>query len=246
MPRAHCSDTKKGGFTGASDDRIGKFRQAHRGTIFLDELGELPPELQAKLLRTLEQGEIEPVGGTTESVDVRVIAATNRQMSASHQENNFRQDLYFRLSVGEISLPALRERRTDINKLALSFLDSFCESLQQRKLLSPEAMVKLESYNWPGNIRELSNVIKRAVLMSRGSEIGSEQIEVNLQSVDASLKFLPTPEQGFSLNNYIDAVRAEMYSKALDLGSDRKGAAELLGISPAAVSQYLNKQKRAN
>jgi transcriptional regulator with GAF, ATPase, and Fis domain len=237
---------KKGGFTGAAGDRAGKFREADGGTIFLDELGELPLTLQAKLLRTIEQGEIEPVGGTTESVNVRVVAATNRKLSVEYQENDFRQDLYFRLCVGEVTLPALRDRRTDINKLALSFLDNFCETLRKRKTLSPEAMIKIESYSWPGNVRELSNVIKRAVLMSRETEISEEQIEVNLQSAHASLKFLPTPEPGFDLNKYIDLVRAELYSKAMTLGTDQKGAAALLGLSPPAVSQYLSKQKRTD
>ncbi len=234
----------KGSFTDASSDRKGKFRDAQTGTIFLDELGELPLAIQAKLLRTIEQGEIEPVGGKTETVDVRVIAATNRKLSAENQEGGFRQDLYFRLNVGEIRLPSLSERRSDIVKLALHFLDRECQSLRKSKSISPEAIQKLEAYSWPGNIRELENTIQRAVMFSKDGEIKPEHIRINLETETSSLQHLPTPQKGFSIKDYLDLVRAELYDRAIELsGNSQARTAEMLGVSDNAVSKYVKCKK---
>ena len=238
----------KGGFTDAVSDRKGKFQEADGGTIFLDELGELPKAVQAKLLRTIQSGEIEPVGGDMKTVDVRIIAATNRKLSAENQDENFREDLYFRLSVCEIRLPALRDRRSDITKLALTFLDRECQSLRTSKSLTPEAIQKLESYNWPGNIRELENTIQRAVILSRESEVQPDHIQVNLETEETALQHLPTPQDGFSLKEFQSKVRESLYDKALELAGgtgtgSQKRAAEILGVSNNAVSKYL-KEKR--
>ena len=235
---------KKGSFTDASNDRVGKFQEADGGTIFLDEIGELAPEVQAKLLRTVEQGEIEPVGGSTKKVDVRIIAATNRKLTAESQENNFRQDLYFRLNVGQIDLPSMKQRRSDISKLAMAFLDSQCQSLKQRKSFTPEAIQKLESYSWPGNIRELQNAIKRAVLNSQDSKITADNIQVQLETMSTSLQHLPTPQDGFSIKDYLELVRSELYDRALELsGNSQTRAKELLGVSDNAVSKHVKKKR---
>lgn len=235
---------KKGSFTDASKDRIGKFQEADGGTIFLDEIGELAPEVQAKLLRTVEQGDIEPVGGVTQKVDVRIIAATNRKLTADSQDNNFRQDLYFRLNVGRIDLPSLKQRRSDISKLAMSFLDAQCQSLKVRKSFRPEAIQKLESYSWPGNIREFQNAIKRAVLNSQGSVVTADNINIETETISSSLQHLPTPQDGFSIKDYLELVRSELYDRALELsGNSQTRAKELLGVSNNAVSKHVKKKR---
>ena len=238
----------KGGFTDAVADRKGSFEEAHGGTIFLDELGELPKVVQAKLLRTIQNGEIVPVGGELKKVDVRIIAATNKKLSAENPDEEFREDLYFRLSVCEIRLPSLRDRRSDIAKLAMTFLDRECQSLRSPKSFTPEAIQKLEAYNWPGNIRELENTVQRAVVLSRDPEILAEHIQVKLETEENALQHLPTPQDGFSLKEFQAKVRDSLYEKALELAGgtgsgSQKRAAELLSVSNNAVSKYL-KEKR--
>lgn len=239
---------KKGSFTDAQEDRQGKFKDADGGTIFLDELGELPESVQAKLLRTIEQGEIEPVGGETDKVDVRVIAATNRKLSADFQEGGFRQDLYFRLNVGEIRLPSLSERRADISKLALYFLDRECQTLKTSKSLSVEAIQKLEAYSWPGNVRELENAIERAVMSSRGaSEIKPEHILIKVETEESALQHLPVPQPGFKLKDFISKVRDRLYGHALELsGGSQTRAKDLLGVSNESISKYKRNKAKGN
>lgn len=237
---------KKGAFTDASDDRQGKFMEANHGTLFLDEIGELPNPVQAKLLRAIELGEVEPVGGSTIKTNVRIIAATNRQLSADSDEGGFRKDLYFRLNVGQIDLPPLRQRSSDIGKLAMSILDKQCQSLKRSKQLNSDAIRKLESYPWPGNVRELQNAIKRAVLVSQGTVITADDIPVQLTGPDSSLQHLPTPQDGFSLKDYLDLVRDSLYDQALELsGGNQSRAKQLLGVSDNAVSKHV-KKKRAD
>jgi transcriptional regulator with GAF, ATPase, and Fis domain len=160
----------KGAFTNAIADRKGKFELAHRGTLFLDEIGEMSPRVQAKVLRVLQEGEFRRVGGTeTVSVDVRIVSATNRDLKEEIQKGNFREDLYYRVNVVPIYLPPLRERETDIRKLATYFLSIFSGELNPKKpKLSEEALQALEAYEWPGNVRELKNVIERIVVLNRG------------------------------------------------------------------------------
>src|SRR5690242_9694743 len=157
---------EKGAFTGASNRKPGKFELAHRGTLFLDEIGELPLSLQAKILRALETKEFERVGGTLPlKVDVRVVAATNRHLKAAVAARQYREDLYFRLSVFPIVIPPLRDRPDDIVTLARYFIDKFCRDMNKRPLqLSPAAEQELRSYAWPGNVRELQNCIERAAI----------------------------------------------------------------------------------
>ena len=174
---------EKGSFTGASEKRIGKFEEADDGTIFLDEIGELPLDLQAKFLRVIQQKEIEPVGGKKKCINVRVIAATNRDLEDEIAEGRFRMDLYYRLNVFPIVLPPLRERKEDIPELANHFLKVFAQK-ENRAIngLTDQALKALLDYQWPGNIRELQNLIERSALMTSGSIIVSVPIPVNAKN----------------------------------------------------------------
>jgi DNA-binding NtrC family response regulator len=177
---------EKGAFTGAVARKPGKFEMAHRGTLFLDEIGDLPLPLQAKILRALEERRFERVGGTAlVTVDVRLVAATNKGLRAAVAARRFREDLFFRLSVFPITVPPLRERGGDIPVLARYFVERFCRDLKKRLLtLSPGALEQLQTYRWPGNVRELQNCIERAVILSDGDTILPRHL--NLSFVDAS------------------------------------------------------------
>lgn len=172
---------EKGAFTGANTNRIGKFEQANGGTIFLDEIGELPLDSQVKLLRVLQEKEIERIGGaTTIKLDVRIIAATNRCLQVEVAEGRFRLDLYYRLNVFPLDLPPLRERKEDIEALAHYFLDKYAiKSRRSISKISTKAMNQLMDYNWPGNIRELEHLIERNVLLATGNEISEFDIPQN-------------------------------------------------------------------
>src|SRR6476661_3710417 len=163
----------KGAFTGANENRQGLFQAAHGGTLFLDEIGNMSLTMQVKLYRVLQEGKVRPIGSTEESdVDVRIIAATNKNFENEITEGRFREDLYYRLSVIPIHVPALRERRDDIPLLARHFLESFRKTMEKPiEGVSPEAMTRLESYDWPGNVRELENTMERAVALETGREI---------------------------------------------------------------------------
>jgi DNA-binding NtrC family response regulator len=164
---------EKGAFTGAAGRKPGKFEMAHRGTLFLDEIGDLPMSLQAKILRALEEKKFERVGGTALlSVDVRLVAATNKGLRAAVAARRFREDLYFRLSVFPITIPPLRDRPGDIPLLARYFVERFCRDLKKRPFaLSPAALDQLQTYRWPGNVRELQNCIERAVILADGETL---------------------------------------------------------------------------
>ena len=161
---------EKGAFTGALSRKVGRFELANGGTLFLDEIGEFPLDLQVRLLRVLEESEFERVGGTeTIKVDVRIIAATNRNLRAEIQKGNFRKDLWYRLNIFPITSPPLRERAVDIPLLVEFFLDRICAKFgRELKIVSPETMSKLCNYSWPGNVRELANVVERLVIQSSG------------------------------------------------------------------------------
>jgi DNA-binding NtrC family response regulator len=171
---------EKGAFTGAANRKPGKFELAHRGTLFLDEIGELPLALQAKILRALEERRFERVGGTTSlHVDVRVVAATNRNLKAAVAARQFREDLFFRLSVFPITIPPLRERPGDIQMLARYFIERFCRDLNKKPLaLAPSAIDDLLAYSWRGNVRELQNCIERAVILTEGDTIHSRHLNL--------------------------------------------------------------------
>ena len=171
---------EKGAFTGASQRKPGKFELANRGTLFLDEIGDLPLTLQAKILRALEEKQFERVGGTVLlHVDVRVVAATNRNLKAAVAARQFREDLYFRLSVFPITVPPLRDRPGDIPLLARYFIERFCRELKKKRLpLSPDAIEALVSYGWRGNVRELQNCIERAVILTEGDTIHARHLNL--------------------------------------------------------------------
>jgi DNA-binding NtrC family response regulator len=176
---------EKGAFTGAAARKPGRFELAHRGTLFLDEIGDLPLGLQAKILRALEEKSFERVGGTVPlRVDVRVVAATNRGLKAAVAARQFREDLYFRLSVFPITIPPLRERPDDITLLARYFIDKYCRDMNKGLLtLAPSAEQALKDYPWPGNVRELQNCIERAVILSDGDTIRASQLSLSFRTV---------------------------------------------------------------
>jgi DNA-binding NtrC family response regulator len=179
---------EKGAFTGASQRKPGRFEVAHRGTLFLDEIGDLPLSLQAKILRALEEKSFERVGGTQSlHVDVRVVAATNRNLKARVADRTFREDLYFRLSVFPIQIPPLRERTGDVERLAQHFIEKICREVNKRPLmLSDAALDELKAYPWPGNVRELQNCIERAVILTEGDTIQPRNLNLSFKLTPAA------------------------------------------------------------
>jgi DNA-binding NtrC family response regulator len=180
---------EKGAFTGAAARKPGKFEMAHRGTLFLDEIGDLPMSLQAKILRALEEKRFERVGGTSPlQVDVRVVAATNKNLKAAVAARQYREDLYFRLSVFPITIPPLRERSTDIATLARYFIEKYCRDLNKKPLiLAPAAEEELRTYPWPGNVRELQNCIERSVILTEGDTIHPRHLNLSFRDAAAQL-----------------------------------------------------------
>ena len=234
---------RKGAFTGASGNQAGKFEQAHTGTLFLDEIGEMPLDLQPKLLKVLEDQVVEPIGAPEgRKVDVRIIAATNRPLEQSMAEGSFREDLYYRLSFGLVHLPPLRERRGDIHRIALSMVDRLNLSLRTPKRLSPEALRRLETQPWPGNVRALENVIGRSMLLAEGDLV--EAKDLALGPVDGtSGQDWPTPHEGFSLETWLRSARKQLMLKAVDMtNGNRAAAARLLGMTPQAVSRFMKQE----
>ena len=237
---------KKGAFTGAITDQVGKFDVADKGTLFLDELGELPLSTQAKLLRVLDDGLVEPVGeAKPHKVEVRIVAATNRDMRKLVRQGKFREDLFYRLNVGEVMLPPLRERRSDIPKLALHILDRLNGSLRRPKRLSSEALSRLQSHNWPGNVRDLENVIERSVRLCRRDVLDADDLLITEPVTYADpLGALPDPQEGFSLDEFLGSARKQMILRALEAANGNQSqAARLLGISPQAVHKFLQQSK---
>jgi DNA-binding NtrC family response regulator len=189
---------EKGAFTGAANRKPGKFELAHRGTLFLDEIGDLPLLLQAKILRVLEERRFERVGGTQSlQVDVRVVAATNRNLKAAVAARQYREDLFFRLSVFPIVIPPLRDRPADISTLARYFIDRFCRDLNKKSLvLAPAAEDELRQYAWPGNVRELQNCIERACILTEGDTIHPRHLNLSFRTPMASVAVQHAEEDG--------------------------------------------------
>ena len=235
---------KKGSFTGAFSDQAGKFEQAHNGTLFLDEIGELPLSIQSKLLRVLQDGIIERVGETQgKKVNVRIIGATNRNLKKLVKQRKFREDLFFRLNVGEIYIPPLRERRSDITKIALSILDTINKSVKQHKRISPDALSRLQSHSWPGNVRDLGNVIERSVLLSKTNVLMADDLLITEPITYADpFEALPYPYEGFSIEEFIKSIRKQLILRALEAANGNQSkAARMLGITPQAVYKFLQK-----
>jgi transcriptional regulator with PAS, ATPase and Fis domain len=229
----------KGAFTGAIKDQKGKFDQAHKGSLFLDEIAELPLQTQTKLLRVLQDGMIEPIGADKpHKVDVRIIAATNKDIKKQIKNGEFREDLYYRLNVGQITIPPLRDRKTDIPKIALSVLDKVNSNLKRGKRITPEALKKLQSYHWAGNIRDLENVIERSALLTKNDVIGVD--DLIFEGLDQSTPILTEPYEGFILNEYLDSQRRGLINLALEEAEGNQSkAARLLGITPQAIHKFL-------
>ena len=216
------------------------------GTLFLDELGELSLAAQAKLLRVLEDGLVDAIGAKKlRKVDVRVIAATNQNLGKAIHQNEFREDLYYRLNVGEIRLPPLRERRSDIPKLALQVLDRLNATLKRPKRLSQAALARLQGEAWPGNVRDLRNVIERSARLSVGDVIDADDLIISEPVLkDDALKLLPEPTEGFSLEGFLSSARKQLILRALAAsGGNQSEAARLLGVSPQAVHKDIMKSR---
>jgi Nif-specific regulatory protein len=219
---------EKGAFTGAHQLKKGKMEIAHGGTVFLDEVGDISAELQTKLLRFLQEREFERVGGTQPiHIDVRIIAATNRDLQNAIKDGTFREDLYYRLNVVPIKLPPLRERKEDIPELARFFAARFVqEAKKETTELTEQAMGKLESYHWPGNVRELANVIERAVVLGHGSTIEIDDLIPLTPGTEARKSAEP-----LSYHEAVDGHRREVILQALSqTQGNRAAAARLLGL----------------
>ncbi|MDQ3341679.1 MAG: sigma-54 dependent transcriptional regulator [Myxococcota bacterium] len=234
---------KRGAFTGAVADKLGIVHEADGGTLFLDEIGELSMNLQVKLLRVLQERKVKPVGGNEElDVDVRVIAATNRDLEAEVARGAFRADLYYRLNVIEVWLPPLRHRREDIPLLAEHFLRRFAAEHNRPLELSSEAIRKLESYDFPGNVRELENMLERAVALSSGPIIGVDDlpnVKTTPRAVEVTVEF---PSEGVDLDRLVSDFERGWVVRALEqTGGIRKRAATLLGISFRSLRYRLEK-----
>ena len=228
---------KKGAFTGAYQHKKGLFEIADQGTVFLDEIGEIPPPIQVKLLRAIQDKTFKAVGGLEDvSVDVRVIAATNRNLEAAVAQGQFREDLYYRLNVISLRVPPLRERKEDIPLLAQHFLDQYSKELGKSvKKISREAEALLQAYDYPGNVRELENIIERAVALEKSDAILPETLPEFLRhppESPAALAEVGFPEQGLSLDATMEEIERRLLTEALRrTGGVKKDAAELLGIS---------------
>jgi PAS domain S-box-containing protein len=237
---------EQGAFTGATKKRDGRFALAHGGTIFLDEVGELPLDLQSKLLRVLQEGEFEPVGSSqTRKVDVRVLAATNRDLEKSVRDGKFREDLYYRLNVFPIQLPPLRERCADIGLLATAFAQKYAQRMGRTlEPLSEECLRRLQAYSWPGNVRELQNIIERAVITSRDGRLNLDRalpesvntLAAALTDDEAAVKRVRTAKELEDLerNNLMVALEAAEWKIA-----GENGAAQLLGMKPTTLSSRM-------
>jgi Nif-specific regulatory protein len=230
---------EKGAFTGAVGRKIGKFELAHGGTIFLDEIGEMTPGMQAKLLRVLQEGNFYRVGGNIPiSVDVRVLSATNKKLDEEVAEGRFREDLYYRLNVVQINMPTLRERYEDIPLLAQHFLEKFGEEMVIPNMtISQSAMEKMVKYNWPGNIRELRNAVERAVVMGNGKEILPEDLPIGNTRVH-----YPGLQIGLTLEEALNRFKKEFILLNLKhTGGNRSKAAKVMDIQRTYLSRLISK-----
>ena len=229
---------ERGAFTGAIAKKDGRFAKATNGTLFLDEIGELSPQVQVKLLRVLQEGEYEPLGGNTVKADVRIVAATNRDLFAEVQAGRFREDLYYRLNVISITAPPLRARREDVPLLVDHFLGLYC-SKNGRPRLAPTrgALERMLDYAWPGNVRELENVIERAVVLSRSDTLAESDLP------DAIMKAAPTASAAltFEVGTTLDEIELRVIRETLrHTKGDKSVAAQLLGISTRTIYRKLD------
>jgi two-component system response regulator PilR (NtrC family) len=235
----------KGSFTGATSNRKGLFEAAEQGTIFLDEIGETSPAMQVKLLRVLQERKVRPVGAHEEiEVNTRVIAATNRDLSAMVKEGTFREDLFYRVSVIPMVLPPLRNRGSDIAELADHFVEKYCQLTGRRLNLSPQALRLLENYFWPGNVRELEHSIERAVALEKTDTIQPERLpeQVTHYNPDRVASELTLPTEGINLTAHLDQLEKTYVLEALRrTDGNQTNAADLLQMSVRSLRHLLDK-----
>jgi transcriptional regulator with GAF, ATPase, and Fis domain len=242
---------EKGAFTGALSLKRGRFERANGGTVFLDEVGELHPEAQVRLLRVVQEKEIERVGGTKPiKVDIRVIAATNRDIKRMVQTQQFREDLYFRLEVFPITLPPLRDRKSDIPSLVHYFMQKKSREIGLRSIpsLAPGALERLMAYSWPGNVRELENAVERALIISRGEHLTFNYLEAPVQSgspLESSAISTPYPDLQNGKSLSLDEILSHHIRRVLKMTDGRVGgeggAADLLQINPSTLRKRMKK-----
>lgn len=235
----------KGAFTGANTNRKGLFEAAHRGTIFLDEIGEMSPAMQVKLLRVLQERKVRPVGAHDETeTDTRVIAATNRDLSAMVKDGSFREDLFYRVSVIPIELPPLRDRREDIPELAEHFTQKFCAQTGRSLTINEKALRLLEAYSWPGNVRELEHTIERAVALERTDAIQPDRLPEQITNFNPArvAAAFDLPDEGINIVAHLEQLEKTYVLEALRrTGGNQTRAADLLQLSVRSLRHLLDK-----
>jgi transcriptional regulator with GAF, ATPase, and Fis domain len=234
---------EKGSFTGAMFQKNGRFELADGGTLFLDEIGEISPAIQVKLLRFFQEREFERVGGTkTIKVDVRIIAATNRDIKQEVAEKRFREDLYYRLNVVTLKLPPLRERAGDIERLSEHFLKKYNSALKKGNRFSPEVLAVFKKYRWPGNIRELENVIERGMILSETDEIGLADIPPEMCEEETLPRPLTGSDALLKLPEQIDTLELEILKKTLEENHwNQTKTAQILGLKRSSLQYKMKK-----
>ncbi len=232
---------ERGAFTGAIAKKDGRFQKARGGTLFLDEVGEIPPAVQVKLLRVLQEGEYEPLGGVTQRAEARLVAATNRDLASEVEAGRFREDLFYRLNVIALTAPPLRSRREDIPLLVDHFLGVYCKKNGRPRLdVRKEALDRLLGYPWPGNVRQLENVMERAAVLCRGQELGLADLPESIRDAE------PAGAQAltFALGTPLSEVEQRLIQETLrHTGGDKTLAAQLLGISARTIYRKLDEAK---
>jgi two-component system response regulator FlrC len=238
---------ERGAFTGAHNAHAGKFEQAQGGTLLLDEITEMPLSLQAKLLRVLQEREVERLGARAMlSLNVRVLATTNRDLRAEVKAGRFREDLYYRLCVFPMAIPALRERRDDVLPLAMRMLEVRSQPGQRIPALSADAAQLLLRYSWPGNIRELDNLLQRAMILANAAVIEASHVRFeSLREVSVPRALAPVVELGRALRGSLRATEKRILMDALRAGQSRRDVAEQLGISPRTLRYKLAQLRSA-
>lgn len=240
---------EKGAFTGAVANRIGRFQMAEGGTIFLDEIGEMSPKLQVKLLRVLQDRVVEPVGSTRSvEVNVRVIAATNKDLREEVKAGRFREDLYYRLQVVPVQLPALRERGNDVAVLARHFINRTCTSMGRSSIeFSPEVEARFHNYSWPGNVRELENLMERMAVLAEGNTLTVHDLPDYISNSGALTQIheidVALPSQGVDFNRMVDEFETHLINLALErTAGNKKAAAKLLSLNRTTLVEKIKKK----